>query len=294
MIDGFICQAYCLDRSTFFMKTGAIIIVAVAVWTALAKATAATYSLDPVADVRAISFLADQNVNFFGDFLSVYTVSSENNTQRTFIQFDLSAIATNQQVESATLTLTASTGFGNNNTQQPMEVYRVLSPWTETGLTWLNRDTTHPWVTPGGDFVGTNGQPYAVSTLAATNNQPVTWDVTKLVQEWVTHPATNCGLALISHDGNRLTFSQRQAAAGLRPNLMVVVDELPPVHAYSSGGQVVLWWTGTNGVLQEKTNLNPAAIWGDSGRPVNQSSGSNSVTISAPAGNNFFRLRQGP
>jgi hypothetical protein len=197
-------------------------------------------------------------------------------------------------VESATLTLIASTGFGDNHTQQPMEIYRVLSPWTETGLTWLNRDATHAWITPGGDFIGTNGQPYAVSTVAATNGQPVTWDVTALVQQWVAHPATNFGLVMISHSGNHLIFWQREAATALRPNLTVVIGELPPFHTYSSGGQVILWWTSTNSILQEKTNLNPASLWSDSGRPVSSFNGSNSVTIPAPAGNNFFRLRGGP
>jgi hypothetical protein len=280
--------------SHYLMKTGAIIIVVVAVWTALTGVKAATYSLEPVADARLLSRSDFLHQNYATDILAVYTVTSELNTQRTCIQFDLTAIATNQQVQSATLTLIAATSFGNNSTHQPMEIYRLVSAWTETGMTWLNRDATHTWTTPGGDFVGTNGQPYAVSTLAATNGQPVTWDVTALVQEWVTQPATNFGLALISRDGNHLVFSQRESAAAVRPKLTVVVGELPPFHVYSSSGQVVLWWTSTNSVLQEKSNLNPLTAWGDSGRSVLQSNGTNSVTIPAPLGNNFFRLRSGP
>lgn len=276
------------------MKTGAIFFVAVAMLTTLTEATAATYSFEPVADARVINLPGDQAVNFSADILSVYVATASYNTQRTFIQFDLSSIA-NKQVESATLTLIASTSYGDNSVHKPMEIYRVLSPWTETGVTWLNRDAAHAWGTNGGDFVGTNGQPYAVSTASATNNQPITWDVTKLVQEWVTQVSTNNGLALLSYDGNYLVFSQREVATpALRPHLTVVVDTLPPFHAYSSGGQIVLWWTSTNSVLQEKTNLNPAVAWADSGRSVAQSNGTNSVTILAPAGNSFFRLRGGP
>ncbi len=276
------------------MKIGAIFFVAVAVLAALTKAMAATYSFEPVADARVINLPGDQAVNYSADILSVYFASSSGNTQRTFIQFDLSSIA-NEQVGSATLTLTAGTSYGDNSVHKPMEIYRVLSPWTETGLTWLNRDATHAWGTNGGDFVGTNGQPYAVSTASATNNQPITWDVTKLVREWVTQVSPNNGLALVSYDGNYLIFSQREVATpALRPHLTVVTDELPPFHAYSSGGQVVMWWTSTNSVLQEKTNLSPAVAWADSGRSVVQSSGTNSVTIPAPKGNNFFRLRGGP
>lgn len=279
------------------MKTGAIFFVAVAVWTALTEVQAATYAFEPAADARMIDLPGDVNANYAGDILSVYVATSSGNTQRTCIQFDLSPItlALNEHVTSATLTLTAATSFGDNSTHQPMEIYRIVSPWTETGMTWSNRDATHAWATAGGDFVGTNGQPYAVSTLAPTNGQPVTWDVTALVQEWVTHTSTNYGLLLKSYDGNHLIFSQREAAAAVRPNLTVVVSGTPPpFHAYASGGQVVVWWTNANTVLQEKTNLGPATLWSDSGRSVVQSNGTNSVTISAPKGNNFFRLRGGP
>jgi disaggregatase-related protein len=256
---------------------------------------AATYSLAPAADARVIAYPGYLNLNFGSDILSCYTDSSGLNTQRTFIQFDLSSItlAPTQIVQSATLTLTAGTSFGTNTGFQPMQIYRVSSPWSEASLTWSNRDSAHTWTTPGGDFVGPGNQPYAVSTASPTNGQAVTWDITALVQEWVSHVTTNCGLILTSESGNHLTFGQRESTTP--PNLTVIVGPgLAPFHAYSSGAQVVLWWTSTNSVLQEKTSLDPAVTWLDSGRSVAQSNGSNSVTISAPKGNNFFRLRGGP
>lgn len=258
------------------------------------NATAATYLLESVADARVLHFSGDDAQNYATDILSVYTSTSNANTQRTFLRFDLSSIplAANDQVQSATLTLIASTYWGAN-ASKPMEVYRVLAPWTETGVSWLNRDATHAWTLPGGDFVGTGGQPYAVSTASATNGQPVAWDVTKLVQEWMTNAANNYGLLLKSYDGNYLTFSQRESATpAVRPKLTVVTS-LPQLYTYSSGEQVVLWWTG-GAILQEKTNLDPAVAWGDSGRTVAQSNGTNSVTLSGATGNNFFRLRGGP
>jgi len=279
------------------MKTRGILLT---VFTALAslKMLAATYSLEPSADARIILFPGYLNLNFGSDILSCYTDSSDANTQRTFIQFDFSGItlAPTQIVQSATLTLVASTSFGTNTGFQPMEIYRVVSQWSEASMTWSNRDASHPWTSPGGDFVGLGGQPYAVSTASPTNNGAVSWDVTALVQEWVSHVSTNFGLMLKSGSGNHLTFNQRELSdATLRPKLTVVVGPgLPPFHANSSNGQVVLWWTSTNAVLQEKTNLSPAVSWSDSARPVNQANGTNSVTISAPNGNNFFRLRSGP
>ncbi len=275
------------------MRTRAILFALITTAVVLTNAIAATYSLQPVADARVIDIPGDTTVNFGGDFLSVYTAVG--NVQRSLIQFDLSSItlATNETVQSATLTLIASTDFGFNDTQQPMEIYRVLSPWTETGVTWSNRDATDAWINGGGDFIGTNGLPYAVSTLSPTNGQPVTWDVTALVQEWLTHASTNNGLLLKSENGNALTFAARESDPSTRPNLTVITG-LAPLYIRSSGSQVQVWWTSTNSVLQEKTNLNPAIAWGDSLRAVAHSNGTNSVTISPPTGNDFFRLRGGP
>lgn len=124
----------------------------------------------------------------------------------------------------------------------------------------------------------------------------MTWDVTALVQEWVSHVSTNYGLLLKSESGNHLIFYQTEyATTNFHPKLTVVVGPgLPPFHAYSSSGHVVLWWTNVNVVLQEKTSLDPNVSWLDSGRTVIQSGGSNSVTIPSPTGKNFFRLRSGP
>ena len=277
------------------MKLRALLLSAITVLVLLTKATAATYSLGPVADARVIHGSGFDTGNYSTEILSVYTSSSGIiNTQRTFIRFDLSSIPLplNAHVDSAILTLTASTAFGTNSSK-PMEVYRVLSPWTETGLTWLNRDATHAWTNAGGDFAGTNGQPYAVSTSSPTNSQAVTWDVTTLVREWLTNSATNFGLLLKSADGNQLTFPSRETGtATTRPNLTVIISQ-SQIQASSSAGQVTLRWTGS-GVLQEKTNLNPAIAWGDSGRSVTPLNGTNTVNIPGPSGNNFFRLRGGP
>jgi hypothetical protein len=276
--------------TTFFVMASALI--------GLVTTKAATYSLEPTADARVIAFPGYLNLNFGSDILSCYTDSAAVNTQRTFVYFDLSSItlASTQIVQSATFTLTATTSFGDNASHLPMQIYRMVSPWTEASVTWSNRDATHPWAISGGDFVGLGGQPYSISTASPTNNGAVSWDVTTLVQEWVSHASTNYGLMLKSESGNHLTFNQRElATAGLRPNLTVVVAPgFPPFHAYSSSGQAVLWWTSTNVVLQEKTNLSPAVSWADSGRTVTQSNGTNSVTIAAPKGNVFFRLRGGP
>lgn len=118
------------------MKTRALLFVVITVLATLTKVSAATYLLEPIADARVLNYPGDTGVNYAADILSVYTESSTGNTQRTFIQFDLSGItlAPTQIVQSATLTLVANTSFGVNN-NLPMQIYRVTAPWTETGVT---------------------------------------------------------------------------------------------------------------------------------------------------------------
>jgi len=280
------------------MKTRGLFVIVLTALMTLWKVSAATYSMEPSADARIIGIPGYQNNNYVVDFLSCYTESSALNTQRTLIQFNLSsiALAPSQIVQSATLTLIAMTSFGTNTGFQPMEIYRVVAPWDEATMTWSNRIAATPWANAGGDFVGIGGHPYAISTASPTNGGAVSWDVTALVQEWVSHVSTNYGLLLKSETGNHLTFNQREISTpALRPNLTIVTGPgLPPFHAYASGGQVVLSWTSTNAVLQERTNLNSTTTWSDSGRTVTTANGTNSVTISAPQGNDFFRLRSGP
>jgi hypothetical protein len=262
---------------------------------------ATTYTLEPVADARVISLSGGfDTMNYAADILSVYTSISGGNTQRTFMTFNLSSVslASTQRVDSAVLTLHASTAFGGNPAK-PMEIFRVTAPWTESGLTWSNRDATHPWAAAGGDFTGLNGQPYSVSTNSPVEGQAVAWDITELVDEWVAQGVVNNGLVLRSYDGNGLTFSQRESAnTTLRPKLTIVVSTGPPrLHAAFDGSthQVLLSWSGVGiAVLQEKTNLNPAIIWSDSSLTVTPSNGVSYVHIAVPAGNRYFRLRGTP
>ena len=105
------------------MKLTAIFFFTAIALAVLMQASATTYSLEPAADARVIHFPGYDTQNFASDILSVYTSTSGGNTQRMFVQFNLGTItlATNEHVESATLTLTALTGFGTNSSQ-PMEV----------------------------------------------------------------------------------------------------------------------------------------------------------------------------
>ncbi len=58
-----------------------------------------------------------------------------------------------------------------------------------------------------------------------------------------------------------------------------------------SGGSIVISWPNTGSyTLQQNAALGSAGGWAASGLTVSTSNGTNSVTISQPAGNLFFRL----
>ena len=68
----------------------------------------------------------------------------------------------------------------------------------------------------------------------------------------------------------------------------------PALGISHTAGQVVISWStpATNWTLLQNSNLADGAGWVTSGYPVSSTNGTSSITISAPAGNLFFRLSQ--
>jgi hypothetical protein len=66
---------------------------------------------------------------------------------------------------------------------------------------------------------------------------------------------------------------------------------VPNLSIYHTGSSVIVAWpnTGSYTLLQSG---NPASGWATSGYNISTANGTNSITISAPAGNLFFRLKQ--
>ena len=67
---------------------------------------------------------------------------------------------------------------------------------------------------------------------------------------------------------------------------------VPQLNIYGSGNSVVVAWpnTGTYTLLQNTTAT--GGSWVTSGYSVSTANGTNSITITAPSGNLFFRLKQ--
>jgi hypothetical protein len=66
---------------------------------------------------------------------------------------------------------------------------------------------------------------------------------------------------------------------------------LPNLTITRSGSTVIVSWPNTGGyTLQQNGNLASSNGWATSGYSISTSNGTNSITISSPAGNLFFRL----
>jgi hypothetical protein len=101
--------------------------------------------------------------------------------RRALITVDTSTLPANVPVNSAILTLTVKTGLGAANTTRPVTLYHLTEQFYEGEATWLNRRTTIPWQTPGGDL----GQSYATVSVTNTAGAKLDFDITALVQKVV-------------------------------------------------------------------------------------------------------------
>ena len=72
---------------------------------------------------------------------------------------------------------------------------------------------------------------------------------------------------------------------------VVQTTGLPNLSIASSGNSVIISWPNTGSyTLQQNNNLAVSAGWTTSGYTINTSNGTNSITITSPTGNLFFRL----
>lgn len=184
----------------------------------------AVVTLSPTADARILSFFPSTNFGVGDSILSVFT--SFGNDQRTLMKFDLSGIPAGQQIDSATLTLFASTDFGGNLIGLNMDVHAVTTPWIENQATWISASTGNPWTTAGGDF---DPFVYATSTANPANQKPVAWNLNSLVQDWYDGSIDNEGLLIRSFEGNGLTFYANNLfnPDELRPFLAIEFSPIP-------------------------------------------------------------------
>ncbi|TGC08293.1 disaggregatase related repeat-containing protein [Methanolobus halotolerans] len=129
---------------------------------------------------------------------------------RDVMWFDLSEYSSTDTITNATLSLywyyPANTTRGSDTI---VEIYRPAD-WNPQYVSWNNRDENTPWDNLGGDWFDSNGVaqgdvPYASMTFNAgdmPNNRHYEFDVTELVQDYVSGEYENTGFFLKARDEN--------------------------------------------------------------------------------------------
>ncbi|TWU56569.1 Cadherin domain protein [Rubripirellula tenax] len=145
---------------------------------------------------------------------------------RILLKFDFSSIPVGATITGATLTMQANAGAGTFR----IGVYEVTEAWVEGNQngsvgfpSWDDRTSTNAW--NGGTFNST-----AVATFDATTTGQHAWNVTSLVQSWITGSTVNNGVIIGSEagGGNSYTYSSRDGGSPPELQLFYTVTNAAP------------------------------------------------------------------
>lgn len=218
-----------------------------------AAAAAETVTLVPTKDSDVYSFM-DMTV---GNSLTLNVNSSVGmaHSNHSLIQFNLAALGIPaNEIASAKLkiySMPPGSEFGGSFRAGGVAIHRQGGTWNETGLRWSHLQPLEK-----------------VAVMPVTQfNAWVEVDITALVSQWVTTPASNFGLLMRpdvenAEPGMNVEFVGREVAA-FSPQLLVTrgapATTAPPVVAIlHQGGQIVIEWpvAGSSGwTLQESDEL---------------------------------------
>ena len=157
--------------------------------------------------------------------------------KRTLIQFDLlinepAGIPQGASVTSAVLEM--KTAYQNHALDIDVYAYKLLKEWDEQEANWYYCRPGAIWTSPGADAATDRSDTPAdpTPTRLSTINEWAQWDVTNVVQDWVSDPSSNHGLILV---GVRVTqtveyscYESEQGHDYLRPKLSVTFLSVPP------------------------------------------------------------------
>jgi hypothetical protein len=158
----------------------------------------ATIAQDPADPTAAVSN--------FGAALTLGTGTTGTTVRQSLLQFSFGTLPPLAVITSSTLSLRKAAGVGGGT----LTAHRVIAPWAEPAVTWSSF---------GGAFDGTAAGNLDLATVLP--NTTGTFDVTALVQAWVTGQTPNYGV-LLEQPSGRATFGSRNAGnVPLRPQLKV-------------------------------------------------------------------------
>jgi Big-like domain-containing protein len=185
--------------------------------------------------------------NSTSDLLTTYTWPEYQTANAILMRFDLSAIPTGASVQDATLTMSLVQSDSGSDPTYTITAHKILNKTPMiSGATGYTYDGTNAWSASGCCY---NGIPLAQADITTPYDQRAvdktpgakTWNLTRMVQEWVTSPSSNRGMLLNSDatktkDRYRYFASTKNSNASLRPVLTVT---LGTGSGGSSGGTFV-------------------------------------------------------
>jgi hypothetical protein len=125
----------------------------------------------------------------------------------TYIQFNLASVPTGSSISQATLKLYVNTVV----TAGAFEVYAVNGTWTESALTYDLAPAL-------GSVIDSN-----VPITTADKNQYILIPMTSTVQEWLTTPSSNNGIALVAIGTFNATFDSKETTTTSHPPELDIV-----------------------------------------------------------------------
>ena len=181
-------------------------------------------SMQEVYDNRLRQSSPDSNLagNTYLDVGNIEGVGS----YRDVIWFDLSDYNSTDVVDKATLSLFWYYENGARSSDTVVEIYKPLD-WTPSSVTWNS-----PWIIAGGDWVDSRGVPQGsvpydsivFSSTSSPDNRYYEFDVTELVQDYVSGNSKNNGFFIKARDeGNNYIafYSSDWSNANQRPVLNI-------------------------------------------------------------------------
>src|SRR5438093_6207182 len=150
----------------------------------------------------------------------MHVLSTVKKLRRGVIQFDLSSIPACASVTSATLRISIEVA---GNASRTYGAHRVTASWTETGVTWLRRNSTPTlWTSAGGDFVAA---PTDTVPTGTTKDVFLEWNVTPDVAAYISGAAGNFGWLVKDEAENvgniEFLLRNREDGDGPTPELVV-------------------------------------------------------------------------
>ena len=192
-------------------------------------------------------------------------------TSNFLLEFDLAAIPAGMTIISAQMDLYLQ-GVGSAHPAAAFTVYRMVEPWLEgtgdyfnsgDGATWNRSDGSSSWTWPA-TYDGT--QPIATTVVNPSYNGHHSWDVTSLVQGWISGHYANNGLVVT---GNAQTwgawFKSSDANQDTQRPKLTITYSCVCGHDCSGGGpgpNLLFVTAGSTPNTQEQLRIDLINSWG--------------------------------